>query len=357
MIKPEKDIFFGHEAFESLHNYIASCNASKKMVFVLVDENTHKLCLSFLIKNCELDNCKFFIIEIHAGEKFKTIDTVTEIWEKLTLAGADRKSVLVNLGGGVLCDIGGFAASCYNRGIETIHVPTTLLAMVDAAIGGKTGIDFMSYKNHIGSFNQPDRVFIFPDFLDTLDVRQIKAGLSEVMKYGFISNPELIEMLHNFSTDTVIYGELIRICVNAKLDITSSDPKEDGLRKILNFGHTVGHAIESFALSQETDILHGEAIAAGMFCELWLSVNYKKMNTNILNDYVKFYDKHFTHLSFVLENMDGILDRMMLDKKNSSGLLKFVLISRLGEPVWDVIVSRESVVDSLNYYTGLKAII
>lgn len=354
MIKPEENIFSGQGAIESLHHYFASCNASKKMVFILVDENTRKYCLPFLIPQSESDRYNLIIIEIHSGEKYKSLDTVAEIWKNLTTAGADRKSVLVNLGGGVLCDLGGFAASCYNRGIETIHIPTTLLAMSDASIGGKTGFDFMSYKNHIGTFHRPERVYIFTEFLKTLEARQIKAAMAEIIKYGFISNPEIPGKLKNQDLTTFSFDALIQICINAKIEITNSDPDEQGLRKILNFGHTVGHAIESFALSHEIDILHGEAVAVGLLCELWLSIKHRNLNINILNDYIRFYNEHFAHLTFVFENADEILERMMMDKKNSSGLLKFVLISRLGEPMWDVIVNRESVIESLVFYNALK---
>jgi len=352
MINQNESVFFGQEASNELHHYIASCNASNRKVFIMVDENTHMYCLPFLIKICDLSNFSFTIIEIQSGEKHKSIDTVVKIWSQLTHAGADRNSVIVNLGGGILCDLGGFAASCYNRGIDTVHVPTTLLAMVDAAIGGKTGFDFLDYKNHIGSFYQAQRVLILSEFIETLTMRQVNAGLAEVVKYGFISSPEILGKLKNGGPD--LYDDLIHLCVDAKLGITSEDPKESGYRKVLNFGHTVGHAIESFALSHEIDILHGEAVAVGLLCELWLSVKLRNLNTNVLLDYIDFYTNHFAYLTYVFKNRNEILNRMMLDKKNSSGQLKFVLINRPGEAVWDVNVGSEIVLESLTYYNSLN---
>ena len=294
------------------------------------------------------------MIEIQSGEKNKTLETVAFIWEQLTIGGADRKSVLINLGGGVLCDMGGFAASCYNRGIETVNIPTTLLAMVDAAVGGKTGFDFITYKNHIGSFYQPSGIFVFEEFLKTLEIRQIEAGLAEVIKYGFISDQSLLEKLYGSKTETLSFNELIQICIHAKIEITTIDPNEQGLRKILNFGHTIGHAIESFALNREIDILHGEAVAVGLLCELWLSVKYKSLDSNVLNDYILFYHYHFSHLTYVFENANEIIDRMMLDKKNSSGLLKFVLINKPGEPIWDEVITNDGVKECLEFYNTLK---
>jgi 3-dehydroquinate synthase len=352
MITQNESVFFGQEASNELHHYIASCIASNRKVFIMVDENTRMFCLPFLIKICDLSNFSFTVIEIQSGEKYKSFDTIIKIWSQLTHAGADRNSVIVNLGGGILCDLGGFAASCYNRGIDTVHVPTTLLAMVDAAIGGKTGFDFLDYKNHIGSFYQPQWVLILSEFIETLDKRQVNSGLAEVVKYGFISNPEILDKLKNSGPD--LYDDLIHLCVDVKLGITSEDPKEAGYRKVLNFGHTVGHAIESFALSHEIDILHGEAIAVGLLCELWLSVKLRNLNTKILLDYIDFYNSHFAYLTYIFKNRNEILNRMMLDKKNSSGQLKFVLINRPGEAVWDVNIGSEIVLESLTYYNSLK---
>lgn len=353
MFKNDHSIFIGKEAYEKLHQLLVSYIDDGRQVFFLVDENTYKLCLPILINQCNLGGFNVIIIEVPSGEKYKSLETVTGIWEQLTIAGADRKSVLFNLGGGIICDMGGFAASCYNRGIETIHIPTTLLSMVDASVGGKTGIDFKAYKNHIGTFYQPKAIFIFPELLEGLPERQLKAALAEVIKYGFITDPEMLETMSSFISNPAFFEQLIEPCIKSKLEVTTDDPLEGGRRKILNFGHTIGHAIESFALSKKIDLLHGEAVAAGLLCELWLSVKFKDLDISILNNYFEFYTKYFDFLPFVKGNEDEALHRMAFDKKNSAGQLLFVLISEPGKPIWDVPLTEEQVMESLTYYNSL----
>src|ERR1700749_4884910 len=238
--------------------------------FVLTDENTGKYCLPVIRKHIDkLDN--FDIIEINAGEESKNIDFCVDVWKMLIDFNADRQSLLINLGGGVITDLGGFAASTYKRGIDFVHVPTTLLSQVDASVGGKTGIDLDNVKNIIGTFTQPKAVFIEHEFLQTLPARQILSGLAEMLKHGLIFDAgywkELkISNLHNPSAALVYHS------VEIKNKVVIEDPHEKGIRKSLNFGHTVGHAIETYSLmNDENPLTHGEAIAAGMICEAKLS--------------------------------------------------------------------------------------
>lgn len=324
---------------EKLKNTISE--ASK--VFILTDENV----APFWLPETEywLD-CKNAVeIVLRPGEKYKNLQTVQRIWKTLMKHHADRNALLVNLGGGVITDLGGFAASTYKRGIKFINVPTTLLAMVDAAIGGKTGIDFGGGKNQIGTFAEAEEVVIDTVFLETLPQRELVSGLSEMLKYGFIADDKLLEInLEN-------YQQYISRCGEIKREIVAKDPTEKGLRKVLNFGHTLGHAIESHCLTTESPLLHGEAVALGMLGALWLSVKRLGLDEKVLQDYENQLPMLLSEAEISLSeaDIDPILAYLSLDKKNRGERPQFVLLEAVGKPVWDVEVQQELVRQSLAF--------
>ena len=288
-------------------------------VAILVDENTKRDCLNKLSK---ADNS--IIIEIKSGEENKNISTCNFIWQELTSHNFNRNSLMINLGGGVIGDMGGFCASTYNRGIEFIQIPTTLLAMVDASIGGKLGIDFSGLKNQIGLFTNPKSVLIYPDFLETLPLNQLKSGFAEVLKHALISDKNLWNEILNTPFKKLNWNEIISLSVEIKNKIVLSDPKEKGERKKLNFGHTFGHAIESFYLQKSTPVLHGQAIALGMLIE-------GKMSN--LSELEKVEITAFILSNFTLPHnpaKNQLIEFMKNDKKNSDEKINFTLLDGIG---------------------------
>ena len=301
-------------------------------VFLLLDENTRKHCLPVLLKTSpELKKAK--IIQIASGEKNKTIESCNHIWAELTKSNADRNSLLINLGGGVICDIGGFCASVYKRGIKHINIPTTLLSMVDAAWGGKTGIDFQDIKNLIGTFKKPDVVFVEPKFLKTLPDRQILSGMAEVAKHALIADKKYWKLLKEENFTLKRSGEkIINKSIEIKTNITRKDPLEKSQRKILNFGHTIGHAIESYSNKYDKDpILHGEAIAAGMICEALLSSIVAGLPQKDLNEIIYWISAVFPPVKLNEEAIPEIMKFMTNDKKNKEGKINFTLLKRIGK--------------------------
>jgi 3-dehydroquinate synthase len=284
-------------------------------------------------------------IIIKAGEQHKNLQTVQRIWKTLLKHHADRNALLVNLGGGVITDLGGFAASTYKRGIKFINIPTTLLAMVDAAIGGKTGIDFGGGKNQIGTFAEAEEVIIDSVFLSTLSRRELLSGMAEMLKYGYIADANLLKVnLDN-------YQQQIARCGEIKREIVAQDPTEKGLRKILNFGHTLGHAIESYCLTTDFPLLHGEAVALGMAAALWLSVKQCGLDKEVLKDYEKKLPMLLSEaeMNLTRTDMDAILSYLALDKKNKGEKPQFVLLEAVGKPMWNVEVEPELVREALTF--------
>jgi 3-dehydroquinate synthase len=299
-------------------------------VAILVDENTERYCLDIFLKKTNISY--HVLIRITSGEKNKNISTCQHIWEELTKHSFDRKSLFINLGGGVIGDMGGFAASCYKRGIDFIQVPTTLLAMVDASIGGKLGIDFSNLKNQIGLFKNPKGVYIFPSFLKTLDKTQLYSGYAEVVKHALIYDTEMWGNLISTSIEELNWEEIIERSIGIKNEIVSSDTKDNGLRKILNFGHNIGHAIEGYCLSIDKEVLHGQAIATGMLLESKLS-NLSDEEKDEINSFLQSTFEiinlpHFEELLPFLEN----------DKKNENNVFKFSLLSKIGKCNFDCTV-------------------
>jgi 3-dehydroquinate synthase len=312
-------------------------------VFILTDENVAPLWLHEVAHWLHCDSAIEIVIK--AGEQYKNLQTVQRIWKTLMKHHADRNALLINLGGGTITDLGGFAASTYKRGIRFVNVPTTLLAMVDAAIGGKTGIDFGGSKNQIGTFAEAEEVIIDLVFLDTLPQREICSGLAEVLKYGFIADSNLL----NVSLEN--YQQYITRCGEIKREIVMQDPTEKGLRKVLNFGHTLGHAIESHCLTTDYPLLHGEAVALGMLGALWLSVRQCGLDEKVLQDFESQLPMLLSEVEISLSESDiePILGYLVHDKKNKDEKPQFVLLEAVGKPVWDVEIEPNLVKSSLQY--------
>ncbi len=317
---------------------------SASQVFLLTDENVAS---EWLPDIKDVLHCKNAIeIIIKAGEKYKNLQTIQSIWTIFMKHHADRNALLINFGGGVITDLGGFAASTYKRGIRFVNYPSTLLAMVDAAIGGKTGVNFGGVKNQIGTFAVAEHVEINNTLLLSLPHREILSGLAEMLKYGFISDPELLQ------ADTENYWHYIMRASEIKYEIVEKDFREAGLRKILNFGHTLGHAIESQSLITITPLLHGEAVALGMEAALWLSVKQCGLKKMVLQDYEKMQLPMLlseAEIKISESDVEIILDDLAHDKKNKGDKQQFVLIEDVGKPVWDVEVPETLVCKALDY--------
>ena len=329
------------------------CRPAVTRVFVLVDGNTSRLCLPLLEKHLPADYC---LIEIPAGEEYKTLESCSKVWSVLTEQHADRHAVLVNLGGGVVTDLGGFAAALYKRGIRFVQVPTTLLAQVDASVGGKTGVDFQGYKNQLGVFQAPAAVFIEPQFLQTLDPRQLKSGYAEVLKHWLIADADAFNQNRRLGWLTDDWTSIIRESVALKQGIVAQDPLESGPRKLLNFGHTVGHALESYLLTQPgREALHGEAVAAGLVCESWLSVQRGLLSLDELDKIETFIFSVFDKLNFVGLETAAIAEFALQDKKNSGATINCTLLHGLGNGVYDQPVTLAEIAEALRYYHRLSA--
>ncbi len=306
---------------------------------ILVDENTKRDCLHILL-SAQPKLKSALIIQIESGEKNKNILQCQAIWEELGQANFDRKSVLINLGGGVIGDLGGFAASCYKRGIDFIQIPTSLLAMVDASIGGKLGFDFNNLKNQIGLFNDPQSVHINPGFLKTLDQRQLKSGFAEIVKHALIADQKYWNILLNLEFRDADWHNIILTSLEIKNEIVKTDPKEQNIRKTLNFGHTIGHAVESYYLNKNQEVSHGEAITLGMIIESKMSDLPKEKKQEIEN-YMK--------ANFNVPKLPALSDLkqwIIQDKKNEDGKIQFSLLQDVGSCLFN----QARTIEELNEY-------
>jgi len=342
-------IFFENSIAE-LVKFIKQGNYSR--FFILTDENTEKHCLPAIKTELgDMDN--YDLIEIPAGEENKDIDFCIGIWRMLIDFEADRKSLLVNLGGGVISDMGGFAASTFKRGIDFVHVPTTLLSQVDASVGGKTGIDINSIKNIIGTFTPPKAVFINYDFLKTLPERQILSGLAEMLKHGLIMDAGYWNDLKS-SDLSQPSEELIYRSIEIKNKVVIEDPTEKGIRKALNFGHTTGHAIETNSLLNDSrPLTHGEAIAIGMICEAYLSYKKTGLSSEELAEIVAVINSHYPKYNLKEASYPDLLAIMLKDKKNQNGKINCTLLTSIGQCSLDNICTDAELCESLSYYAGL----
>jgi 3-dehydroquinate synthase len=293
----------------------------------------------------------FDTIVIPSGESNKTIATCELVWNRLTALNTDRKALVLNLGGGVVTDLGGFAVSCYKRGIDFINIPTTLLAMVDASTGGKTGVDFGVLKNHIGLFSEPIFTWVNSKFLQTLPEREYRSGASEMLKHGIIDSKAHFDAV---SSNMKNLSRLIPDSVAIKQRIVAQDPTEKGLRKILNFGHTLGHAIESYYLHTNTQLVHGEAIAIGMQMEAYLSTIFCGLEETTCKLIIETFRNHYPNVTLDPATFEGIIDLMLQDKKNERGCIRFVGIKDFGEPIYDIEIDTSAIVNAFEYYNGLN---
>jgi len=320
-------------------------------ILILADENTARDCLP--IFQVWVD-APFRVIEIPAGERYKTLQTCQAIWKTMFEYAADRNALVINLGGGVIGDMGGFCAGTYKRGVDFIQFPTTLLSQVDASVGGKLGIDFQGIKNSIGLFMNPQAVFIYPPFLETLSKRELRSGFAEIVKHGLIFDAQYWADIQQLNELTVAnLSELVLPSIEIKKEVVESDPYEKGLRKILNFGHTIGHAVESFYLETDTPLLHGEAIAIGMICEAWLSFKTFTLKQSELRLISEFILKIFGKVQLELNQTDAFIQVMRNDKKNENAQINFTLLKRIGEAVVNQTCDEESIAASLRYYDEL----
>lgn len=340
-------IHFNSNCYSALNTHLKQTNYS--LIFILVDENTHNFCLTKFLQQVET-TCTIEIIEIESGEEHKTIETCVVVWNVLSELGADRKSLIINLGGGVVTDLGGFVASTFKRGIHYINVPTSLLAMVDASVGGKTGVDLGHLKNQIGVINSGEMVLIDTSFLETLPENQMRSGLAEMLKHGLIYSRDYWNKFT--TTDSLNYNDLIYESVIIKNEIVTQDPQEENLRKTLNYGHTLGHAIESYFLShpEKEALLHGEAVAIGMVLANYISTELTGFS-KVENDKIKTVIKTiFGEVTVLPSDYEAIIELLKYDKKNEHGNINFVLLEEMGKTKINCLVSNTIIMDAFEYY-------
>lgn len=334
---------------EDLSTAVNRCPHDK--LFILVDEHTHQLCLP-LIQDLPFMQ-EATIITIGAGDIHKHVDTLVHVWKELGDNGGTRHSLMINLGGGMVTDLGGFAASTFKRGIKYINIPTTLLAMVDASVGGKTGINFNGLKNEIGVFSPAQSVLIDTEFLKSLDINNILSGYAEMLKHGLISTTEHWAELLKFDMNAIDYKALqtlVAKSVKIKEDIVEQDPFEKGIRKALNLGHTVGHAFESLALETHRPVLHGYAVAWGIVCELYFSHLKTGFPKDKLRQTLQFIKEHYGVFTFDCKQYDRLYEFMTHDKKNSAGIINFTLLGEVGDIRINQSATKEEIMDMLDFY-------
>lgn len=343
-------IYFNEKAYEALNNHLAENKYSN--IFIIVDSNTNEYCLPKLLPFIETE-LNVEIVEFEAGEENKNIETCVEIWKVLTELGGDRKSLVLNLGGGVVTDLGGFVASTFKRGVDFIHIPTTLLSMVDASVGGKNGVDLGNLKNQIGVINVPNMVLIDTEFLETVPQNEMRSGLAEMLKHGLIYDKKYWEEFLDISTiDFDMLDELIHRSVEIKNEIVKQDPTEKNIRKALNFGHTLGHAIEGYFLESEnkTTLLHGEAIAAGMILESYISLKKGLISNEEYTQIKTVIKSIYEDIIFADGDLEPIQELLIHDKKNEYGTIQFALIDGIGKIIINQEVENELILKAFDDY-------
>ena len=333
---------------QSLEEAMNECEHAH--VFILADETTERYCLPVVEGFAALQGAKR--ITIGATDTHKTLESLSHVWEELGAGGATRHTLLINIGGGMVTDLGGFAASTFKRGINYINIPTTLLSMVDASVGGKTGINFRGLKNEIGVFNNASTVILDTLFLKTLDEENIRSGYAEMLKHGLISNEQMWAELMNFDLEQPDLRKLSRMVADSvavKERIVTEDPTERGIRKALNLGHTIGHAFESFALTHEP-ILHGYAVAYGLICELYLSCIKTGFPADKMRQTVRFIQEHYGKMNITCDDYPTLVELMKHDKKNVADTINFTLLGGIGDIRINQTASKEEICEALDFY-------
>ena len=338
-------IIFTDSAAKQLDAFIAATPHDR--LFILCDENTVRLCLA------KLSNYQTFkLITIPSGDTNKTLQSLTHVWQQLQQGGATRHSLLVNLGGGMVTDLGGFAASTFKRGITFVNIPTTLLAMVDASVGGKTGINFGGLKNEVGVFSNAQQVIIDTQFLSTLDHDNLLSGYAEMIKHTLISSVDEWAELLNYAPDNrnlAPLAPMLKKNIQVKERIVEADPHEQGLRKALNLGHTVGHALESFAMAAGRPVLHGYAVAWGIVCELYLSAIKTGFPTTPLHQTASYIRNHYGQPAIECKHYDQLLELMTHDKKNTGSDINFTLLADIGSLRLNQTATRDEIFEALDF--------
>ena len=348
-------VIISNDLQKALSNAIAECPHDK--LFVLVDETTHQLCLPVIAGfDCMQEA---LCIVIGATDTHKTLDTLSHVWAELQRMGATRHSLLINLGGGMVTDLGGFAASTFKRGLAYINIPTTLLSMVDASVGGKTGINFGGLKNEIGVFNNANSVILDTIFLKTMDQENILSGYAEMLKHGLISEEKMWAELLNFNLDhldgldnlefLVQLGRMLADSVAVKQRIVTEDPTEHGIRKALNLGHTAGHAFESLALERKP-ILHGYAVAYGLVVELYLCCVKTGFPQDKMRQTVAFIKEHYGRMPITCDDYPKLIELMHHDKKNVGTDINFTLLGGIGDIRINQTATEEDIKEALDFY-------
>jgi len=336
-------VLFYPSADKLFYNY-----QNLEQIIILCDENTRAFCLPKLGLSQSVP-----VIEVNAGEESKSIENLAFIWDRLLHFKANRASILVNLGGGVISDLGGMAASTYNRGIPCINIPTTLMGMVDAAHGGKTGINLQHYKNYVGTFSMPEAVWICPEFLHSLDPKEIKSGFAEMLKHSLITDASYFDELclidlQNLPNNSNEVEVSIKKSVEIKNNFVEQDQYDKGIRQLLNFGHTIGHGLETFFMDKH--ISHGECVAAGILCEAYISMVKGLLRKNDFERIKSATDHYYKRLIYGKSDINALVSIMMRDKKNDKQGIKCVLLNGIGKAEYGKLVSYEEIVEALEYY-------
>ena len=345
----KQEVIVCEKLTDSLALAIGKCPHDK--LFILTDVHTHRLCLPKLQGIPELDGAREIVIG--AEDVHKTLETLSTVWQALSEGGATRHSLLVNLGGGMVTDLGGFAAATFKRGMAYINVPTTLLAMVDAAVGGKTGINFNGLKNEIGAFCPARCVLLETEFLRSLDAHNFFSGYAEMLKHGLISHTAHWAELLAFDTehpDYALLKQMVGRSVQVKENIVEQDPLEHGIRKALNLGHTVGHAFESLALAEDRPVLHGYAVAWGLVCELYLSYVKAGFPKEKMQQTIQFIRENYGSFAFDCKQYDRLYELMTHDKKNTAGVINFTLLREVGDIALNQTADKDTIFEALDFY-------
>ncbi len=344
----KQQIIISEDIAKALTQAIGECEYDR--LFVLADETTERLCLPVVSSlDCMNDARK---IVIKAGDTHKDLESISHVWAELQRMGGTRHSLMINIGGGMITDLGGFAASTFKRGIQFINIPTTLLSMVDASVGGKTGINFGGLKNEIGVFSNARTVILDTVFLQTMDADNIKSGYAEMLKHGLISKESVWAELINFNLDRPDLSALRRMVAESvaiKERIVDEDPTEKGIRKALNLGHTVGHAFESLAMTRQP-ILHGHAVAYGLVCELYLSAKKTGFPTDKMHQSVNFIKEHYSKMEIGCDDYESLLELMKHDKKNTADTINFTLLGGIGDIRINQTAGKEDIYEALDFY-------